>query len=76
MSHIMRKLVFAYAKTKAAVKRLCFGHIDSTIYFLNFKPLDIFCGCTARFVSDLVGNPDDRFRRDAAKMSLVTKTSA
>ena len=27
----------------------------------NFKPLATFCGCTARFVSDLVGNPEDRF---------------
>ena len=27
----------------------------------NFKPLAIFCGCTARFVSGLVGNPEDRF---------------
>ena len=36
------------------------------LYFLNFKPLDIFCGCVARFVSDLVGNPEDRFSHDAA----------
>ena len=29
------------------------------MYFLNpnFKSLAIFCNCTARFVSDLVGNP-------------------
>ena len=27
----------------------------------NFKPLAIFSDCTARFVSDLVGNPEDRF---------------
>ena len=27
----------------------------------NFKALAIFCGCTARFVSDLVGNPEDSF---------------
>ena len=27
----------------------------------NFKPLAILCGCTAWFVSDQVGNPEDRF---------------
>ena len=37
-------------------------------YFLNpkFKPLNISCGCTARFVSDLVGNQEDRYSHDAA----------
>ena len=33
----------------------------STFYTRNFKPLAIFCSCTARFVSDLVGNPKDWF---------------
>ena len=32
------------------------------------KPLAIFCGCTVRFVSDLVVNPEDRFSHD---MSVV-----
>ena len=32
----------------------------------NFKPLAIFCGRTARFVSDLVGNTEGRFSHDAA----------
>ena len=44
----------------AADQRLCFCCIDSAVPLLpkcDFKPLDIFCGCTARFVSDLVGNP-------------------
>ena len=31
-----------------------------------FKPLAILCGCTARFVSDLVGNPEDRFSHNEA----------
>ena len=48
----------------AADQRLRFRNIDTTIslFFLipNFKPLVIFCGCTALFVSDLVGNPEDR----------------
>ena len=34
----------------------------------SFKPLAIFCGCTARVVFDLVGNPDDRFSHNEAHM--------
>ena len=30
-------------------------------------PLAIFCGCTARFVSDLVRNREDRFSHDTAQ---------
>ena len=32
----------------------------------NYKPLAIFCDYTAWFVSDLVGNPDNRFSHDEA----------
>ena len=44
-------------------QRLCFRYMDSTIPLLpsvirNFNLLAIFCECTARFVSDLVGNPN------------------
>ena len=38
----------------------------------NFKPLAIFCGCTARFVSDLVGNPENRFSHDEAHIETYT----
>ena len=30
----------------------------------------LFCGCKARFVSDLVGNPEDRFSQDAAHIMM------
>ena len=65
--------LFAYAKTKtqisfAVTAKLIRAFVFATqivqsFYFLNrnFKPLAIFCGCTARFVWDLVGNPEDRF---------------
>ena len=60
---------------RKADQRLCFRSIDSTIPLLPlskiFKPLAIFCGCTAWFVSDLVGNPEDRFC-DAAHNSWET----
>ena len=31
-------------------------------------PLVIFCGCTARFMSDQVGNPEDRFSQNEAQI--------
>ena len=37
---------------------------------LGFLNLTIFCGCTARFVSDLVGNPKERFFHDAAHYTV------
>ena len=43
----------------------------STSTIQNFKPLAIFCGCTARFVSDLVRNPKGRFSCDTAYISLT-----
>ena len=43
-----------------ADQRLCFHYTDSTIPLLSkskiFQPVTISCDCTARFVSDLVGN--------------------
>ena len=70
----MRKPAFCICENKdadqlrgnrEADQRLCFRYIASTIPLLlkiqNFKPLTIFYGCTAQFVSDLVGKPEDRF---------------
>ena len=42
-------------------QRLCFCYIDSTLP----KSEAIFCCCTARFVSDLVPNSEDRFSCNA-----------
>ena len=42
--------------------------IVQSLYYRNFKPQAIFCGCTAWFVSDLVGNPEDRFSHNEAHM--------
>ena len=52
-------------KTCAPDQCLCFLYIESTVDPLP-KPLSIFCGCTAQFVSDLVGNPEDKFSGDEA----------
>ena len=54
----------------AADQRLCFRYIDTTIPLLPKSTI------SARFVSDLVGNPDDRLSRDEAQLlSLYIETS-
>ena len=45
----------------------------STSYIQNFKPHAIFGGCTAQFVSDVVGNLEDWFSCDAPQMFLESK---
>ena len=47
-------------------QRLCFRYNDSTIPLLLKSK--IFGNCTARFVSDLVGNPEDRFSHNEAQI--------
>ena len=74
----MRKsFFFAYAKTKtqiscAVTEQLIIAFVFAvrvvqSLYYFNpkFKPLAIFCGCIARFVSDLVGNSEDRPHNEA-----------
>ena len=46
-------------------------HCENGALIRNLKPLAIFCGCTARFVSGLVGNSEDRFSYDAARSTLT-----
>ena len=53
---------------READQRLCFRYTDS---IFPIKLLARFCDCTGRFMSDLVGNPEDRFSRVAAHLILV-----
>ena len=82
MSLVMRKPAFCICENKdadqlrgnrEADQRLCFRYTDSTIPLLLESEISshlaIFCDCTARFVSDLVGNPEDRFSQNEAQMS-------
>ena len=67
----MRKSAFCNC---AADQRLCFRY--TVVQFLlyinqNVKPLAIFCGCTARFLSGLGGNPEDRFSHNEAQIPVV-----
>ena len=79
LSHIMRKPAFCICENKYAVQLPSYCAADplhrlsnpSTSSIRNFKPLAIFCGCAARFVSDLVGNPEDRFSRDEAHLHMI-----
>ena len=76
----MRKPAFCICENKdadqlrsdcAADQRLCFRYIESTISLLSkskIKPLAISSDCTARFVWDLVGNPDYRFSHNEAHL--------
>ena len=78
----MRKPVFCICENKdadqlcdnrTADQRLCFRYTDSTIPLLpksKFSSLAIFCDFTARFVSDLVGNPKDRISLVAAHLLI------
>ena len=54
----MRKPDFYLCKNKGADQLLCFRYSDST-----FPPLP------GRFVSDMVGTPEDQFSRVAAHLS-------
>ena len=45
----------SFAVTAKLISAFVFAtRIVQSLYFLNFKPLAILCGCTAWFVSDLV----------------------
>ena len=81
MSRVVRKSAFYICENKGADQlcsdctadqRLCFRYMDSTIPLLSKSKISsvyIFCGCTARFVSDLVGYPEDRFSQNEAHMN-------
>ena len=66
----------AHISTRAADQQPCFRYMDSIIPLLPkpeiFKYLAIVSGCTTRFVSDLVGNPEYRFCSDVALENLFT----
>ena len=72
----MRKPAFCMCENKdadqlrgnrKADQRLCFRFTDSTIPLLPKDEISSFLfDCTARFVSDLVGNPENRFSQDEA----------
>ena len=56
---------------READQRLCFRYTDSTIPLLpKVEISSLFCDCTAWFVWDLVGNPEDRFSHNEAHIKM------
>ena len=55
---------------RKADQRVCFSYMDSTIPLLPISEIQAssLFGCTARFVSDLVGNPKDQFSHNEAQL--------
>ena len=51
---------------READQRLCSRFTDSTIPLLPIYEISS-CGCTAWFVLELVGNPEDRFSQKVAQ---------
>ena len=80
----MRKLVFAYAKTKtqiscAVTAQLISAFVFSTptvqfLFFLNpkFQASSHFLWVYNLVCADLVGNPEDRFSHNEAQFTFVT----
>ena len=77
----MRKQTFCIFENKdtdqlrgnrEADQRLCLCFILVQSYFINTKvqASSIFCDCTARFVSDQVRNPEDRFSHNEAQLTV------
>ena len=71
MSCVIRKTCFLHMRKqrRRSVALLISAYVFATniVQILDFlKPLVILRGCTAGFVSDLVGNTEDRFSSDVA----------
>ena len=80
----MRKPFFCICENKdadqlrgnrEADQRLCFRNTESTIPLLPKSKISC-CACTARFMSDLVGNPEDRFSQNEAHFTLTVSPTA
>ena len=70
----MRKLLMPSASAHSD-QHLCCSlsgwYNISSFYIRNFKPLASFCGCAGWLVSYLNENPEERFSRDEAQITIV-----
>ena len=66
--HMRKQSADQHRSNSEADHRLCWRYSDSVIPPLLIPK--IICACTDWFVSDMVGNPKDRFSRVAAQMVL------
>ena len=76
----MRKPAFGTCENKGADQlhsncpadqRLCFRYSTTCSLIQNFKLLAIYCDFAARFVTNLVGTPEDRVSHYEAQSSKV-----
>ena len=71
------KTQISFAVTGKLISIFILGYLDSAVSLPpkseNFKPLTIFIGFTARYVSDMVGNPEDWFSQNEAQLKEHTK---
>ena len=79
----MRKHTFCISLNKSADQEYTITiHLNSAFNYIppssipksEISCLAIVCACTARFVSDLAGIPDDRFSHDTAHFSGLRVT--
>ena len=83
LSHIMTKPVLPHANNKGTdqpahprslISAFFVRCLDSIIPLVSISEISsfylAFFGCTGRFVSYLVANPEDRFSRDEAYLSV------
>ena len=88
LSHVMRKTVLAICEQQSCRSACASAQSDqhlccslprycnrSSFYMRNLKPPPSFCSCAGRFVSYLVGNPEDRFSHDEAHLSSASETA-
>ena len=75
--HMRKQSHRSIVRNRTTDQRLCFRYLESTfpLFFSigNFKPLAISSNCAARFVSDLVGTPEDRLSQNEARISHFKK---
>ena len=69
--HMRKQTQISFVVTAKLIIAFVFAiRIVQSLYFLDFKSLAIFCNCTARFVLDLVGNPEDWFSHNEAHIIM------
>ena len=65
---VMRRPDFCLCENKGADQLCSNCTADLISVFVYATQISILCSCTGRFVSDLVGDPEDRFSHIAAQM--------
>ena len=67
-AYAKRKTQISFAVTMKLIRAFVFDTriVQSIFYNPKFQASSLLCDCTGRFLSNLVGNPEDRFSSVAA----------